>query len=106
MPHMPTRLLVGFSHKMSDLPSPLKSPMPAMFIVVDPWPTSCQVGTLLFICHAPTRLLVGFCHRISEVPSPLKSPMPATLMVDEPLPTTCHVATLFSTVHRPTLDAA
>src|SRR5262245_4616975 len=65
-------------HRMSDLPSPLKSPVPLI----------CQSGPGLNGPTAPTNValvpsmsqIAGVpslpCHRMSDLPSPLKSPVP------------------------------
>ena len=64
-------------HRMSDLPSPLKSPVPL----------TCQLGPGLneptaprsqHSCRPSARSLASlvFCHRMSDLPSPLKSPVP------------------------------
>src|SRR3954462_12376284 len=67
-----------FCHRMSDLPSPLKSPLPL----------TCQLGPGLtgLTTFPESRLLPSisqiagvpslFCHRMSDLPSPLKSPLP------------------------------
>ena len=67
-------------HRMSDLPSPLKSPLPL----------TCQLGPGL---NEPAALTVTAvvpsisqiegvpslpCHKMSDLPSPLKSPLPLT----------------------------
>src|ERR1700722_11663331 len=102
MDHIPTISLVGFSHRISSLPVPVKSPTPAIFTDVEPWPINCQVGVLLFICHSPTRLLVGLSHSMSSVLSPSKSPTPAMFMVVEPCPICCQVGTLLLISQSPT----
>src|SRR5258705_9132718 len=67
-------------HRMSDLPSPLKSALPL----------TCQLGPGLNGPAAPTDTalvpsisqIAGVpslpCHRMSDLPSPLKSPVPLT----------------------------
>ena len=84
---------LSFCHRMSDLPSPLKSPASS----------TCQVGPGLAPGAAPPIRLVpsiiqiagvplSFCHRMSDLPSPLKSPASSTCQVGPglepgPLPT-------------------
>src|SRR5438552_5800972 len=76
--HMATLPLVGFRHRMSDLPSPLKSPTPST-IQGDMLPKPTLLTTAPpFISHRATLPLVGFRHRMSDLPSPLKSPTAAT----------------------------
>ena len=66
-----------FCHRMSDLPSPLKSPVPM----------TCQLGAGVADdsarddgeCRSSARSRPAplvFCHRMSALPSPLKSPVP------------------------------
>src|SRR5450631_4779370 len=71
----PTKPLLGFSHRMSDVRLPVKSPKPSMFTVDEPCPTTCQVGVPLFISQSPTVSLLGLNHNTSEMASPLKSPV-------------------------------
>src|SRR5918997_683125 len=63
-----------FCHRMSDLPSPLKSPVSI----------ACQLGSTSKIGPPVTLVLsisqivvwpLVFCHRMSDLPSPLKSPV-------------------------------
>src|SRR5436309_109029 len=61
-------VLVPFSHKMSDLPSPLKSPVPAMLQPAPPVPAGPPP-----ICRVPSNsqihVLLPFFHKMSDLPS-------------------------------------
>src|SRR3546814_668626 len=65
-------------HKISALPSPLKSAIPA---TIHPAPDTVVTACVL-VESAPSQItlapLVGLRHRISALPSALKSPVPAT----------------------------
>src|SRR6516162_6616749 len=73
--------------RMSLLPSPLMSPIPATFHVavgtVPRFPTPMMVPP--FMSHT-TRTPLVCCHRMSPMPSPLKSPVPTTLQLGGMLP--------------------
>ena len=77
----PTIRWTWLYHSTSEVPSLLKSPMPATFhaagIDLAPRPAQPVFAPLLMI-SAPTDPVDWLCHNTSEVPSPLKSPMPAT----------------------------
>src|SRR5229473_5533942 len=65
---------VPFFHRMSDLPSPLKSPVPTMLHPAPPVPAAplsiCAVPFISQI-HAPP--VVAFRHNMSDLPVPVKS---------------------------------
>ena len=65
-------------HRMSDLPSPLKSPVPSI-VPARPWierPDGSH-GHGIDAVHQPDGGLPSlFCQRMSDLPSPLKSPVP------------------------------
>src|SRR5437867_13192964 len=68
-------------HRMSALPSPLKSPTPRIV----QWASLTGVMSALLARLEPVISQMAFCpvaasrHRRSALPSPLKSPMPATV---------------------------
>src|SRR5579862_7277676 len=65
-------------HRISVMPSPLKSPLPAIdHLLGSALPTPQDwVGVAPFISHSATLPLLS-CQRMSPLPSPLKSPVPA-----------------------------
>src|SRR5580693_7387826 len=68
------QVLVPFFHRMSDLPSPLKSPVPAMLHPAPPVPAGpLPIWVVPFISHIQAPPVLAFCHRMSDLPSPLKS---------------------------------
>ena len=74
-------------HRMSLLPSPLKSPVPTMFQVGGTLPTRPPDEMVApFISHTATLPLLSR-QRMSPMPSPLKSPTPTTDQVVGMLPT-------------------
>jgi len=79
--------VVPFFHRMSDLPSPLKSPVPAMLHPAPPVPAEPPpIWLVPFISqiHAPP--VLAFPHNMSDLPSPLKSPVPAIFHPAPPVP--------------------
>src|SRR6266567_2240108 len=75
--HMVTVPVDAWRHRMSALPSPLKSPTPAIDQSV-PVPMVLAETTLVpFINHIMTVPVDAWRHRMSALPSPLKSPTPA-----------------------------
>src|SRR5260370_21753934 len=67
-------------HRTSLLPSPLKSPDPAILKLVLTFPTPAALGfktVVPFISQIATLPLVSR-HTMSHLPSPLKSPLPTT----------------------------
>src|SRR5579871_4650955 len=73
-------------HRMSDLPSPLKSPTPATlqlasgFIAAPPDVASALALIVVpFMVQSVTSPVVVLRHSTSRLPSPLKSPIPATV---------------------------
>src|ERR1700749_1379579 len=72
-----------FCHKMSALPSPLKSPVP----LIDHWPGMLATNELFwFNMGAPFISQMGTLpevsrHRQCPMPSPLKSPVPGMLQL-------------------------
>src|SRR6266851_1120184 len=82
------QVLVPFFHRMSDLPSPLKSPVPAMLHPAPPVPAEPPP-----ICVVPfisqIQVLVPFRHRMSDLPVPVKSLgalCPVISVISVPLP--------------------
>src|SRR5262249_46016606 len=78
MNEIATLPLVVSRHRTSLLPSPLKSPDPAILKLVATFPTPAVLGfktVVPFISQMAT-LPLGSCHRTSLLPSPLKSPVP------------------------------
>src|SRR5215470_17523659 len=76
-------------HRMSLLPSPLKSPVPTIDHVVGTFPTSAVLGfntVVPFISQIATLPLVSR-QRMSLLPSPLKSPVPTMDQVVGTFPT-------------------
>src|ERR1700704_3204264 len=71
-------------HTMSDLPSPSRSPTPAIFQLRSATvsnalaPPEIAAPFISQIVLAPVALL---CHRMSDLPSPSKSPIPAMLQL-------------------------
>ncbi len=65
----------SFCHKISDLPSPLKSPVAIVCQLGGGVPmTLSEVG----VCPSISQIAAApasFCHRMSDLPSPLKSPV-------------------------------
>src|SRR5262249_11782036 len=89
MNQIPTPLPVTES-RMSLMPSPSKSPVPAMLQVPTgsvPSPLADLIVPLLFSSHTATAPLVWY-QRMSPMPSPSKSPVPAMVhwMASEPTP--------------------
>src|SRR5215470_11543296 len=71
--------LVVSRHRMSHLPSPLKSPVPTMDQLVGTLPTPAVLGfktVVPFISQIAILPLVVSRQRMSHLPSPLKSPVP------------------------------
>src|ERR1700722_2311521 len=74
-------------HKISDLPSPLKSPIPATFhelsgaTALPAKVTPCEEVISDPLMVQSTSVPFWLRHKKSEVPSPLKSPKAATLQV-------------------------
>src|SRR6266853_1726969 len=70
-------------HRMSDLPSPLKSPTPAMLQLGSD--TVANIAALAiaapFMSQITFSPVARLRHRISDLPSPLKSPTPAMLQL-------------------------
>ena len=67
----------SFCHRMSDLPSPLKSPVP---LICQLGPGLNRAGGAPVIAFVPSISQIAgvpssFCHRMSDLPSPLKSPV-------------------------------
>ena len=94
-----TRAPLLFRHRMSDLPSPLKSPKPAIFQDASgaaglPPNVTVWLEAIWdpFIVQS-TRLPLLLRHKTSDLPSPLKSPSPAIFQdasgaaADAPSPT-------------------
>ena len=80
--HMATVPLV-LRHRMSDLPSPLKSPVATIDQLFGTLPIAADVETAVpFMNHMATLPLVSR-HRMSVLPSPLKSPVPDTDQMDD-----------------------
>src|SRR5215831_15267628 len=80
MNQIPTPLPLA-ERRMSLMPSPLKSPVPAMLQVPTgsvASPLADLIVPLLFISQTATAPLVWY-QRMSHTPSPLKSPVPATV---------------------------
>jgi hypothetical protein len=71
--------LTVFCQRMSALPSPLKSPEPAM--LHDVYRSQTDKGLKRGAIHERDNALASklFCQRMSALPSPLKSPEPAML---------------------------
>src|SRR5437660_824635 len=90
--HTQVSPLFGLVHNMSDLPSPLKSPVPSILYLAPPCPTCALASCWLpFICQTQVSLVFGFDHRMSDLPSPLKS-FGAVRFASEisvPLPPSC-----------------
>src|SRR5258707_12805108 len=83
LPHLVSR------HRTSLLPSPLKSPDPAILKLVATFPTPAALGfktVVPFISQIAMLPLVS-CHRTSLLPSPLKSPVPTMGQVLPTFPT-------------------
>src|SRR5262249_48986208 len=83
--HTTSALLALSRHRMSALPSALKSPTPAMLHVApgrgaEPPTVTSSLATRVepFNSHTATSP-AALRHRRSDLPSPSKSPMPATL---------------------------
>ena len=87
---------------MSDLPSPLKSPVPS----------TCQLGPGLEPTAPPPIGFVpfisqiaawplSFCHRMSALPSPLKSPVPSTCQLGPGLEPTAASCDRVRAIHQP-----
>src|SRR5260370_16170209 len=76
-------------HRTSLLPSPLKSPDPAILKLVVTFPTPAALGfkTVGPIISQIARLPLMSRQRMSHLPSPLKSPVPATDQVVATFPT-------------------
>src|SRR5258708_16317303 len=75
--------------RTSLLPSPLKSPDPAILKLVATFPTPAALGfktVVPFISQIAMLPLVS-CHRTSLLPSPLKSPVPTMDQVVATFPT-------------------
>src|SRR6516162_561154 len=76
--------------RMSDLRSPLKSPVPTICQSRGRLPTPCEtmVVAASISCTTTPPLMVSR-QRMSHLPSPLKSPVPATTQLRGKLPTPC-----------------
>ena len=76
-----------FCQRMSALPSPLKSPVPA---TCQPSPGFARAPPPMklvpFISQIARCVSSSVCQRMSALPSPLKSPVPATCQVGRPGP--------------------
>src|SRR5258707_362526 len=89
MNQIATLPLVVSRHRTSLLPSPLKSPAPAILKLVVTFPTPAALGfktVVPFISQIAMLPLVSR-HRMSHLPSPLKSPVPTTDQVVATFPT-------------------
>src|SRR6266496_1427105 len=74
------RMPAVFCQRMSDLPSPLKSPEPAMLHDVATNPKfTVDVRVVPFMSQITRWPVELFCQRMSDLPSPLKSLEPAML---------------------------
>src|SRR6267378_6349889 len=86
----PIQVLVPFPHNMSDLPSPLKSPVPAMLHPAPPVPAApLPICAVPFISQIQAPPVVAFRHRMSDLPVPVKSlgaRCPVTSVIKVPLP--------------------
>src|SRR5690349_8802918 len=76
--------VVPLRHRMSDLPSPSRSPTPAMLqlrsdTVANTAPFESTVAP--FMCQIALSPVALLCHRMSDLPSPSKSPTPAMLQL-------------------------
>src|SRR5260370_2581473 len=101
MNQIPTLPLVS-CQRMSPLPSPLKSPVPATDQMVDIVPTPAGVACAPFMNQIPT-LPLPSRHSQSALPSPLKSRWPT---IDQPaatLPTPAGVTCAPFISHTPVL---
>src|SRR5215471_6153619 len=89
MNQIATLPLVVSRHRMSDLPSPLKSPDPATLKLVATFPTPAVSGfkTVVPFISQIAMLPVLSRHRTSLLPSPLKSPVPTIDQVVGTFPT-------------------
>src|SRR5258707_10488823 len=88
MNQIATLPLLASRHRMSLLPSPLKSPVPTTDQVVGTFPTPAVLGfktVVPFISQIATLPLVSR-QSMSHLPSPLKSPGPTTDQVVGPFP--------------------
>src|SRR5436190_2076901 len=81
MNQIATSPVVVLRHRMSALPSPLKSPMPSIVQAVGtlPKPPLDEIDAP-FISQTATLPLLSR-HRRSPLPSPLKSPVPAIVQL-------------------------
>src|SRR6185295_19888069 len=62
---------------MSDLPSPLKSPVPLAWVFAPGLSATLAPETRLVPLTDHSAMVPSrFCHRMSDLPSPLKSPEP------------------------------
>src|SRR5258708_17256791 len=89
MNQIATLPLVVSRHRISLLPSPLKSPVPTIDQVVGTFPTPAVLGfetVVPFISQIATLPLVSR-QRMSHLPSPLKSPVPTIDQVVGTFPT-------------------
>src|ERR1700730_13862270 len=78
MSHTATEPSLELRQRRSLLPSPLKSPTPAIIQTVDTWAkTGLAVACAPFIVQIATDPLAVLYQRMSLFPSPLKSPTPA-----------------------------
>src|SRR5215468_3809079 len=89
MNQMATLPLVVSRHRTSLLPSPLKSPDPAIFKLVVTFPTPAVSGfkTVVPLISQIAMLPLLSRHRTSLLPSPLKSPTPTMDQVVGTFPT-------------------
>src|SRR6266851_2158893 len=66
--------VLEFPHRMSDLPSPLKSPVPTIFQPAPPVPAApLPICVVPFISQIQAPPVLAFCHRMSDLPVPVKS---------------------------------
>src|SRR5437867_2553485 len=71
---------------MSDLPSPLKSPVATACQLGPGLPAAAVAITLAPFIAQITTCPLSLCHRMSERPSPLKSPVPISCQLGPGLP--------------------
>src|SRR6266542_1388153 len=90
-----------FCHRMSAIPSPLKSPTLGVQPATVPRPTVLCTVPFPFINHRPT-LPELCCHRMSAMPSPLKSPTIGVQPAAFPRPTLLWTVPLALMNHRAT----
>src|SRR6266849_6454809 len=74
--------VVPLCHRMSDLPSPSKSPTPAILQLMSSPPTGELTESVVpFMNQIAFSPVAPLCHRMSDLPSPSKSPTPAMLQL-------------------------